>query len=60
MDAIELWETTLNPEKRTLLRVTMDDAALAEEIFSTLMGENVETRKEFIQKNAKDIRFLDI
>ena len=60
MDASELWDTTLNPEHRTLLRVTMDDAALAEEIFSTLMGENVETRKEFIQKNAKDIRFLDI
>ena len=60
MDASELWDTTLNPENRTLLRVTMEDAALAEEIFSTLMGENVETRKEFIQKNAKDIRFLDI
>ncbi len=60
MDASELWETTLDPEKRTLLRVTMEDAALAEEIFSTLMGENVESRKDFIQKNAKDIRFLDI
>ncbi|HYI46340.1 MAG TPA: DNA topoisomerase (ATP-hydrolyzing) subunit B [Actinomycetota bacterium] len=60
MDAEELWETTLDPENRTLLRVTMDDAALAEEIFSSLMGDNVESRKEFIQKNAKDIRFLDI
>ena len=60
MDASELWDTTLNPDNRTLLRVTMDDAALAEEIFSTLMGENVETRKAFIQKNAKDTRFLDI
>ena len=60
MDAEELWETTLDPQNRTLLRVTMDDAALAEQIFSSLMGENVEMRKEFIQKNAKDIRFLDI
>jgi DNA gyrase subunit B len=60
MDAAQLWETTLDPEHRTLLRVTMEDAALAEEIFSTLMGEDVEARKSFIQKNAKDIRFLDI
>jgi DNA gyrase subunit B len=60
MDPSELWETTLDPEKRTLLRVTMDDAALAEEIFSTLMGEDVDARKTFIQRNAKDIRFLDI
>jgi DNA gyrase subunit B len=60
MDAEELWDTTLDPENRTLLRVTMDDAALAEQIFSSLMGDNVEMRKDFIQKNAKDIRFLDI
>ncbi len=60
MDPSELWETTLDPERRTLLRVTMDDAALAEEIFSTLMGEDVDARKTFIQRNAKDIRFLDI
>ncbi len=60
MNADQLWETTLDPENRRLLRVTMDDAALAEEIFSTLMGEDVESRKTFIQKNAKDIRFLDI
>jgi DNA gyrase subunit B len=60
MDTNDLWETTLNPEARTLLRVTMEDAALAEEIFSTLMGEDVESRKSFIQRNAKDIRFLDI
>jgi DNA gyrase subunit B len=60
MDAEQLWETTLDPEQRTLLRVTMEDAALAEEIFSTLMGEDVEARKTFIQRNAKDIRFLDI
>jgi DNA gyrase subunit B len=60
MNADQLWETTLDPENRRLLRVTMEDAALAEEIFSTLMGENVVSRKAFIQKNAKDIRFLDI
>jgi DNA gyrase subunit B len=60
MNPSELWETTLDPERRTLLKVTMEDAALAEEIFSTLMGENVESRKNFIQKNAKDVRFLDI
>ena len=60
MNPSELWETTLDPENRTLLRVTMEDAALAEEIFSTLMGEDVEARKTFIQRNAKDVRFLDI
>ncbi len=60
MNAEQLWETTLDPDHRTLLRVTMEDAALAEEIFSTLMGEDVDARKTFIQRNAKDIRFLDI
>lgn len=60
MNSEQLWATTLDPERRTLLRVTMDDAALAEEIFATLMGEDVEIRKNFIQRNAKDIRFLDI
>jgi len=60
MNADQLWETTLDPDNRRLLRVAMEDAALAEEIFSTLMGENVESRKNFIQRNAKDIRFLDI
>jgi DNA gyrase subunit B len=60
MDPSELWDTTLDPDHRVLLRVTMEDAALAEEIFSTLMGEDVEARKNFIQRNAKDIRFLDI
>ena len=60
MNPSELWDTTLDPENRTLLKVTMDDAALAEEIFSTLMGEDVESRKSFIQRNAKDVRFLDI
>ena len=60
MDAEQLWDTTLDPSARTLLRVTMEDAALAEEVFSTLMGEDVDARKTFIQRNAKDIRFLDI
>jgi DNA gyrase subunit B len=60
MDYQELWETTMNPETRTLLQVTLEDAAAADEIFSTLMGEDVESRRTFIQKNAKDVRFLDI
>ncbi|MDY7542158.1 MULTISPECIES: DNA topoisomerase (ATP-hydrolyzing) subunit B [unclassified Cryobacterium] len=60
MDYKELWETTMAPETRTLLQVTLDDAAAADEIFSTLMGEDVESRRNFIQKNAKDVRFLDI
>ncbi|KQV08341.1 DNA topoisomerase IV subunit B [Leifsonia sp. Root112D2] len=60
MDYKELWETTMSPETRTLLQVTLDDAASADEIFSTLMGEDVESRRSFIQKNAKDVRFLDI
>ncbi len=60
MNYEELWETTMNPETRTLLQVTLDDAAKADEIFSTLMGEDVEARRSFIQQNAKDVRFLDI
>ncbi|MDN4613493.1 DNA topoisomerase (ATP-hydrolyzing) subunit B [Leifsonia sp. F6_8S_P_1B] len=60
MDYRELWETTMNPETRTLLQVTLDDAAAADEIFATLMGEDVDSRRTFIQKNAKDVRFLDI
>lgn len=60
MDYRELWETTMDPETRTLRQVTMDDAATADEIFSTLMGEDVEARRSFIQQNAKDVRFLDI
>ncbi len=60
MDYDELWETTMNPATRTLLQVTLADAALADEIFSTLMGEDVESRRNFIQRNAKDVRFLDI
>ncbi len=60
MNYKELWETTMDPQTRTLLQVTLDDAAAADEIFSTLMGEDVESRRTFIQKNAKDVRFLDI
>jgi DNA gyrase subunit B len=60
MDYDELWATTMDPARRTLLQVTLDDAARADEIFSTLMGDDVELRRTFIQQNAKDVRFLDI
>ncbi|MDQ3982308.1 MAG: toprim domain-containing protein, partial [Actinomycetota bacterium] len=60
MNPSELWETTLDPERRTLLRVTLEESSLAADMFSRLMGDDVEARKEFIQKNSKDIRFLDI
>ncbi|MFM1865332.1 MAG: gyrase subunit [Actinomycetota bacterium] len=60
MNAEELWETTMNPETRILLQVTLDDAAAADELFSVLMGEDVESRRNFIQHNARDVRFLDI
>ncbi|HEX6150817.1 DNA topoisomerase (ATP-hydrolyzing) subunit B [Nocardioides sp.] len=60
MNAEELWETTMNPAQRLMLQVTLDDAARADEIFSILMGEDVEQRRSFIQRNAKDVRFLDI
>ena len=60
MDADELWETTMNPAERVLLQITLDDAAQADELFSVLMGEDVESRRSFITRNAKDVRFLDI
>ena len=60
MDYTELWDTTMDPQRRTLLQVKMEDAAAADQIFSVLMGEDVEARRDFIQQNAKDIRFLDI
>jgi DNA gyrase subunit B len=60
MDYTELWDTTMDPDRRTLLQVTMEDAAAADQIFAVLMGEDVESRRNFIQQNAKDVRFLDI
>ncbi|MGZ0712196.1 DNA topoisomerase (ATP-hydrolyzing) subunit B (plasmid) [Coraliomargarita sp. W4R53] len=60
MNAKELWETTMDHTTRTLQQVTIDDAAAADEIFTVLMGEDVESRRGFIQRNAKDVRFLDI
>jgi DNA gyrase subunit B len=60
MPAVELWNTTMDPDNRVLLQVTLDDAAQADELFSVLMGEDVEARRNFIQRNAKDVRFLDI
>jgi len=60
MNANELWDTTMNPAHRILLQVTLDDAAQADGLFSVLMGEDVEARRSFIQRNAKDVRFLDI
>ncbi|MYG94855.1 MAG: type IIA DNA topoisomerase subunit B [Acidimicrobiia bacterium] len=60
MDASELWSTTMDPAERTLLRVSVEQAASADGVFSRLMGEDVQNRKQFIQTNAKDVRFLDI
>jgi DNA gyrase subunit B len=60
MNAEELWETTMNPARRILLQITVDDAAQSDELFSVLMGEDVEARRSFITRNAKDVRFLDI
>jgi DNA gyrase subunit B len=60
MNPAELRDTTMDPDTRTLLQVTLADAAAADEIFSILMGEDVESRRGFIQRNARDVRFLDI
>jgi DNA gyrase subunit B len=60
MDFDELWETTMDPTRRSLLQITVEMGAVADEVFSTLMGEDVESRKKFIQTNARDVRFLDI
>ncbi|MDR0308491.1 MAG: DNA topoisomerase (ATP-hydrolyzing) subunit B [Coriobacteriales bacterium] len=60
MDPEQLWETTMEPTNRTLLQVSMDDGSLADRVISDLMGDAVEPRREFIQRHAKDVRFLDI
>ena len=60
MNAEQLWETTMNPETRTLLQVSIEDASMADEIFSMLMGDKVAPRKEFIEENARFVRNLDI
>jgi DNA gyrase subunit B len=60
MPAKELWDTTMDPATRVLIKVTLEDAAAADDLFSVLMGEDVELRRSFIQRNAKDVRFLDI
>ena len=60
MDAHELWDTTMNPETRTLKRIELEDAVKADEIFTILMGEKVEPRKEFIEQNAKYVVNLDV
>ncbi|HEU4529295.1 MAG TPA: DNA topoisomerase (ATP-hydrolyzing) subunit B [Actinomycetota bacterium] len=60
MNADQLWQTTMDPERRTLLQVTLEDAALADRLFTVLMGEDVQARKEFIERNAKDVQNLDV
>ena len=60
MNDHELWETTMDPESRILKQVTLDEAADADETFTILMGDDVDRRRTFIQRNASDVRFLDI
>jgi DNA gyrase subunit B len=60
MDAIQLWDTTMDPEHRTLLQVTLEDAVTADRLFTVLMGEDVASRKAFIEQNAKYVENLDV
>ena len=60
MDPEDLWKTTMDPAMRMLIRVEVEDAAAADQIFSMLMGDQVEPRRDFIEQNAKDVRFLDV
>ena len=60
MDAEQLWETTMDPANRKMIRVTLNDAIKAEQVFTDLMGDDVDPRKEFIHKNAKFVKNLDV